>query len=387
MAILSFSQLRTPISRSAARDQLISLLDELGFTASSWQVGGIQRTILETNALLWSELSQITSFAAAMAFPETAIGSALTLQASSFFQEERKAAINTQGKVLFTDASSGGPHTLALGTVVAKSSAGKTYRNIEAGVIPKDGSISVLFEAEVGEAASNVANDDITSLLTPIAGVIVNNPADPTSLTWITRSGSDAESDKDLRSRLPLKFADLAIIAVKDSVISVVLKSSDGAITRVQVQDDNPRGPGTVDVYMAAKLATAGAGDVTAAQAALTDRIFDGANAAHAIAATEQALNPAGVVYFDPLVGEAATTSAVNQAIDDLLADLPIGGSKISGALTNVLPLSDVVRAIETATGVTAVDLTTPSANLVVGLHSVVITGTSALTYSAVPSA
>ena len=383
MAILSLKQLSTPLTREQARDKIIQLLKELKFEATSWQPGSIHRTLIEIQALVWSELTALLSFVAFLGFPDTSVGDALKLIARSFYQEEAKEALTTQGLITFTDAADGGPHTFPIGAVVAKSATGKSFRNIEAISIPQDGSVSVLFEADTAGSGSNVSNDSISSLLTPIAGVTVTNSPDPQTLTWITRSGIDPETDAEIRRRISTKFSTFSINVVHDGFVSLSLNAATG-IAKVLVQDDNPRGPGTIDIYLAGKLATSGSEDVAAAQASFNDRVFDGEATCQAIAATEQDLDPSGIVYFDSNLGEEKTTSNVNSALDALLESLPIGGRKISDIQPNVLPLSDIIRAIENAEGVVSVDLTTPSVNVIVGVHSVLILGINSLTYQVV---
>jgi Baseplate J-like protein len=202
------------------------------------------------------------------------------------------------------------------------------------------------FEAEVAGAAWNIYTGYTLDLVTSIAGVTVSNPSISGSLTWIKRSGVDEELDDRLQERNRTKWHDLSIEITIDGVKQIALKASAG-VTRICVDDESPRGAGKVDVYIAGQTGALGTDDVAAVQAALSARFF-GSGTALAIAASTTVVNPVGTVYYNPVFTEAQVSSAVRQALTDLLSTVPLGGFDYGvDGLSHIVDQSALIDTIE----------------------------------------
>ena len=106
--------------------------------------------------------------------------------------------------------------------------------------------IRVPVEAEQAGAAWNLAAGYFTTLETPIAGIAtVNNDND-----WITRPGTDLESDEDLRYRLRNRFTALSNYHVDAVYRSIIAEQIGFRPERIFFRHNAPRGPGSADAFV-----------------------------------------------------------------------------------------------------------------------------------------
>src|SRR5690606_23973021 len=165
----------------------------------------------------------------------------------SRFGNERNPALATQRKLTLACAAGEGPHTIGLGDLVATDADGHTFRNIEGLdivypiTLASGGTVTLLFEAEIAGAAHNVANGNVNALVTTLAGVTI-------SADVLYRAGQDEESDERLRARNASKVATRALEPIRDTIENLALEAAP-AVTAVGIDDENPRGAGTFDVY------------------------------------------------------------------------------------------------------------------------------------------
>lgn len=393
---LSFQQLSTPIPEDEALEDLRTLLADLGFSSTSWQSGSVQLTMLRMGARIYSKLSEYAATVAKGMHNDTATGEMLTRYSLSAYANTRFAAISAQHRVTLTVAPGEGPHTINLGSVVVQSASAQTFRNV-AGLsvtypltVTSAAPSTVLFEAEVAGAAGNVASGTITTLVTTLAGVTVTN-ADPAPY----RTGIDEETDPALQTRNRTKWPTLSVQKVRDGVVNKVLSAS-SAIAKVAVNDQNPRGAGTFDVYIAAASSVSAPADVSAAQAAINEVTFGnapslgaGVERGKAFAASAVVINLAGTIYYSSSSDGVAVKAAVDAALLQFVKDTPLGGWDYSPGPANVVRLNDLESVIKgvTVSGshpVRTVTLTSPSADYSVGAFQVVTLGTLPTTYTPV---
>lgn len=392
MAVLSFSDLSTPKTQAQAKQDLLDLLDGLGFTATSWQEGSIVLGGVELGALVWSKGSEwVASLAKAMV-NKTSTGSALTAFSDSHYDNQRVLAVETQGQMILACSATEGPHSIAEGAVVATDGT-RTFRNVAGlavsypATLASGGTQALLFEAEVAGTDGNIPTGATLTLVTTLAGVTVTNPA-YSGGTWITRQGIDDESDARLQQRNSSKWGALpAFELIDDTVEQICLKAAAG-IVKIGIDSNNPRGQNTFDVYLAGASSPAGSSDIAAALAALKARVM-GSDVVRAYAAPTAVLNLVGTVYFDANFDATAVQTAVEAALDAFLAGIPLGGFNFAPGPSAAVPKNNIEKAIEnTKIGdqevVDTVVLTTPSGDLSVTSFGVVTRGTWTLTYVAV---
>lgn len=359
---LTLAQLRSPMTRAQALASFIAILDSLGFNASSWQAGSIQRTVLEAAAHGWSSVTTIADSLSRIVFNADASGDALTAYSASHYANSRTAATYTTGMIRLTCAAVAGPYGIVASQVVAADSAGHTYRNTGAGTLYPGGTLDLEVVAEVSGTGSNVANGTITTLQTPLAGVTVSNPAYGGTGTWITTAAVDAEADGTLRTRNTSRWGTLSYASPAAAYENFAL-GADPDVTRVWVDDSNPGGPGTLYVYCARAAGTATAPDVANVQAAFN--LKHPCNAIPtAIAATEQLQDVTFTAYIETAKNTSATQAAIAAAVDAVINTLPIGGNHPPGSATGYLYRSELLGAITAIDGVEGVTMTAPAADV-----------------------
>jgi phage-related baseplate assembly protein len=105
-------------------------------------------------------------------------------------------------------------------------------------------SVAATVRAEMVGADFNAAAGLIDSILTPVVGIdTVTNEAG-----WISTEGTETETDEALRTRALLRWDELSRGANADAYRAWALAVS--GVVAVDVDDQFPRGPGTVDVII-----------------------------------------------------------------------------------------------------------------------------------------
>lgn len=389
--MLTLQQLRTPVTEDQALETILEHLTSVGFNTTSWHVGALQRKFLRLFAIVYSDITLLVAALVDFVYNETATGDALTEFSASHYQNFRNLAGKTVGQMVLTNTG-GIPHTVTASQLVAAFTETdgtlRTYRNTTGGTVSAGGgTLTLVWEAETAGAAWNIPIDSALTLRTPLAGVAITNPLVAGTDTWITTLGADEEDDPTLRERNRTKWPLLAIELIKDGVIGVALSASN-AVTRVGVDDQNPRGAGTFDVYIAGKNATAGTTEVDAVQAKLKGRVF-GSDTVRTYAAPQQFLNLTGTVYYDAGFTQIVVKTAVEKALNDFLATVPLGGFKYSAGPSNIVFKNNIETIIKEAPHagqkpVKTVTLSVPSGDVSVISFGVVVKGVWNLTYTPV---
>jgi hypothetical protein len=389
--MLTLQQLRTPVTEDQALETILEHLTSVGFNTTSWHVGALQRKFLRLFAIVYSDITLLIAALVDFVYNETATGAALTEFSASHYQNFRKLAVNTIGQMVLTNTGAV-PHTVTDSQLVAAFTETdgtlRTYRNVGGGTVAAGGgTLTLAWVAETAGASWNIPVDSTLTLLTSLAGVAITNPLISGTDTWITTLGADEEDDPTLKERNRTKWPSLAIELIKDGVIGVALSASK-SVTRVGVDDNNPRLAGTFDVYIAGKNATAGVDDVTAVQNKLKGRVF-GSDTVRTYAAPTQFLDLTGTVYYDAGFTQIVVKTAVEAALTAFLATVPLGGFKYSAGPSNIVFKNNVEAIIKETLyagqkPVKTVSLSVPTGDVAVGSFAVVVKGVWNLTYTPV---
>lgn len=216
---------------------------------TNYNSGGVFRTLLEIVAEAVFSFYVLLSNVIKQAFVQTASGAWLDLKCEEIGLT-RKPATKTEGIVVFSRETADSTNiVIPAGTIVKTKtdSKGKEYRFLtteEAILASGSTSVSVPVIAEFEGAAYNVGANTITEIVSSIAGIdSVNNSTD-----WITKEGTDEETDEELRERYWLKWEELARGSTKMAYVGYA-KEVNGVVD-VEVDDSWPRGQGTVDIYI-----------------------------------------------------------------------------------------------------------------------------------------
>lgn len=349
---LTLAQLLAPKTEEQALDEMLTFLNGLGFTATSWQPGSKARHIVQLLARLRSSFSNVTLLITKGRYNDLAEGDWLTLKSRSDFNNERAPAVTTQIRVRFDDPDGAGPFSVNASDLIVKDEDGATYRSIDALSLPESGSnVQIRFEAEVPGASSMPS---VVSLVTPLAGVDV-------SLFEIIRPGADPESDTRLRDRNRSKWSTLSQAAPGDAYRTWAMEAST-AVTRVWVDALNPRGPGTIDVIIAGVSGSL-PGSVADTVEAYINGGIDGVYRRPITAnvdvksATNYPVEVTGTLYSGASYDLTTIRTKVHAAINAYIATVAVGGTVL---------LAELYRTIMAVEGVRNVQLTAPTGDLVV---------------------
>lgn len=228
---------------------LSSIADKSKGLITNFNVGSIIRTITEVFAEVINELYVFSSYVLDQGFLDKAQGYWLDRKAREF-GVTRHPAITTQGSVIFKrNVARTTSITIPARSIVAtrKTSAGVDYRFFtlaEAVLLPGQTQVAVPVIAEAFGRAYNVDVGSIIELRTFIQGI----DAVTNETTWITTAGADEESDADLRRRCMLAWENLVQGGTAAAYQSWAL--SVPGVKSVFIDSSQPRGAGTVDVYV-----------------------------------------------------------------------------------------------------------------------------------------
>lgn len=375
---LSLFDLQTPVTRESVRALLIGLLADAEFPVDAWQDEGAARAFVELQAHLGAQQSEPVALMAKMAFLSSALADYLDALVKSNYDEIRNGAVATVMPVRFVNASAT-TYVMSASSVVLMSSNGRTYSLLSGGTITAGTTTTLDVRAEVAGAAGNVPAQTL-QLVTPLAGVTAIFDG------TFTIAGADAESDPNLRERARTKWATLRAEKIAAGVLNLV-RSAAPSVHGVSIDDENPRGPGTLDVYLAAENATAGVSDVAAVQAALDGALFGTGTdeeAGLAIAAPTLDLDLEATVYVRGLTPEAAQTAllAAHQAF---LLTVPVGGFDLRPGPQNVILPGQITDALSGVAGVVSASVTATAVSvkleeIAVPPHTKVLEGTTVFT-------
>lgn len=373
---LSITSAATPLTRAEALEFIIDDLKSKGFTVDEWQDGEIQKSLVYAFASMFADLSQTQRATAAFGSSETATGVPLTLLSKSRFDNTRDEGRRTRGYLQFTNAT---PtlYTGSEGALLARSDNGVEFRCVEAWSIAGNTTTPVLFEATLAGAIGNVASGTIRTLTTPLAGVTITNSGSP----WYTISGQDPESDTALKARNATKWSRLSVELIASAYESI---AREFGARKVTIDQTNPRGPGTLDVYCAADNALLSSGELTAIQEALASRTWQTGAAWPALSTDRCAvkspstygLDVTAILYHDGSANNTTVIARASAALTRFLASTPIGGWDYSPGPANVILVSDLHEILQAVEGVVTVALTTPATTLSVPVNRLVVEGT-----------
>lgn len=392
--MLSLAQLRKPITRAEAATRITAWLTDLGFETTGWQEGRIQRTLLTTLAIIFSDCTEVVKALAEFGSSVYATGDALNEYSKSRFANQKTEAVRTTGPMSLRSTASI-PYVIQPGQLIASTDAGVQFRNdtggtLAAGSTATPSTLVLTWTALIAGAQGLVPLNSVRRLLTPLAGVTVANDQ---GTPWYSIAGADEMSDEVLRQLNATKWATLTVELVAESYVNIAL--TNGA-KKVKVNATNPRGPGTLDVYSAGETGLLGSTEMAAIQLAFSQRAFytdsawprpspgsDTARVANRQPDT-LALNVTATLYHDPGVDSADIEARARAALVEFLRVTPIGGWDYSPGPANVVTREDVVDVLKGVEGMRTV--VTSFATLSVGALQLVVEGTWTLTATPVTS-
>lgn len=326
---------------------LFTQLSSLKFPVTSWAPGGRSYTKLKAFARAIANLSSAIKTITAGGLLSLSTGDWLTLLAREWYDIERNLATFAKGKIAISVAAGAGPYPISPNQLIVFEEATNrsfTSTNTVSFDLPVGPSItSVEFIAESPGSAYNAPIGSSIGFTTPLPGVTAAFQ-DLGSGTWLTQNGTDDEADETLQTRCRTKWALLGINKPADAYTYLALNTPGVGtpVSKVYVDDSNPRGPGTIDIYIASNAGPVPTADETLVRDYIVSLQSPSADAQVNNAAT-QGVTVTVTIKFR---GTFATTVAAsaNDAIRRLIQNLPIGGTLfISQALEDLMGIVGVV--------------------------------------------
>lgn len=253
-------------------DELRTELTEAGFSVTKWDNGGVFYWLARICVQVHIELLKLARTMLDNMFIRHATGKWLEIKAADF-GKSLKQATKTQGYITITRSEYSGAMTITKGhmfkTVPDSNGDTLTYYVMEDTTI-KAGEQSgrVLVEAEKAGADYNVSENRITVSMIYLEGVSkVTNERD-----WIYSEGADKESETSLQNRTLASWSELATNTTSAKLKAAVEKIP--GVMCAYIDDQHPRGQGTVDVIVVGTAGAASAELVRKAQEA-ADQLKD----------------------------------------------------------------------------------------------------------------
>lgn len=239
----------------AVTEEIFEELEEQNFTINNTRSGGIFYTLIRIFVKIHIELKELAREVLKNMYLESATDSWVELKAADF-GKQRKLEVKCEGYVTVMRSAVGEAVKINKGTVfktpIDSNGDELKYIAIETVVLPMEAlSAKVKVEAELPGSRYNVAQGQITRCLVHINGIeIITNNAD-----WIIKEGADIEDIESLKTRTLLSWAELATLPIRDKYKNTC-EAVDGVL-KVEVEDNHPRGQGTVDIYVTSPAGTA----------------------------------------------------------------------------------------------------------------------------------
>lgn len=246
--------LPVPELEDAAAETVEELQAE-GFVITNFHSGGVFYTLLMIFLRLRNELTELLRTVLNSSLVSHASGAWLDLKASDY-SKVRKQAQKAQGYVTVSRTDADGeavriPKGQVFKTIKDLNGEELRFFALEETALQKGaGSVDVLVEAEEAGSGYNVPAGQITRTLTFLGDVSISNGED-----WLTREGSDTEDDESLRSRCLRAWSELALVPIHDTYVNVC--ESISGVLYVNVEDQHPRGQGTVDIIVTSEAGAA----------------------------------------------------------------------------------------------------------------------------------
>ena len=393
MTVYTLADLLSPESAEDALDVLLTDLGAEGFPTTAWDDFDPIVGLIRADARALSDLLQLISNVARGGLvelsPGTDAGSPgdwLSLLARNYGLT-RFGSTFARIRATITLAPTASPYNLTSGGLTIEHVAGGArYRYTSApgitALIAAGDSYVAEFVAELPGTAHNRA---LANLIAPVQSI----PGMSLALTDVGNgtpqviAGVDAERDESLRARIRGRW-DTIGLQKTSLALEFLARNTPGVatpITRVAIDPTNPRGAGTVDIYVATDAGVPVPADVTLVRTYVRDRASIGSDV-EALAATAAPVAIA-VTVRAPAAIEADVQEALRLAIDDLILSIPLGGTLYLSQLIDALQDETAgVRNVDTSTlVVTAPDMTPSGADFeLIGPEYVAVPGTHAIT-------
>lgn len=361
---MAFTRPTLSTLRTQMRDRITSEMASAGYTVDAAIPRTLLRIMADTFAGALHILYGAVSWLSRQILPDLADTEYLVRHAA-VYGITRQAAVAWEGTITFTGVNT---TVVPSGTTVTRAD-GAVYVTTANGTI-SGGAVTVAAESEVAGADYNLEVGQDLTLGQAIAGV--DSDVETASTTT---SGTDEETDNELRDRLLQRIQDTPQGGSADDYERWAREIS-GVFRSLCVP--LPRGAGSVDVYFLHDEGT-GYGIPTAPQIAEVQAYIDDLRPVTASDVQVKAPSTTTVAYtftaLDP--NDATTQGAIEDEIDAMFRAKAL--RSLAAGTPEPVYISDHWQAIAAAAGVVSFEITAPAADLTPADGEVYIRG--AMTY------
>lgn len=349
------------------KTEYVQKLKDNGFVITNFNSGGIFYTLLMIILQCRIDLISLCRTVLSNMFVSYAESSWLDLKAADY-SKSRKQPLKTRGYVTVSRNAAGDAIKISKGhifkTALDINGDELKFIVIEDTTLQQNSlTVAVPVEAENEGSEYNVPENQITRTLVHIEGIdTISNTTD-----WITREGSDLEETESLRSRVLNSWAELSTMPIADKYKNAC-EAVQGVLF-VTVDDQNPRGQGTIDII------------VTSSAGAASEELL-----ALVLAAAEEIKAP-----YDDLLVKSSTVITQNisvtvtvdygtntDGLEDDIKSAIISMMAVSQSRNlNELNVADIIYCVKASISVARnVRVTTPSEDISLDVSNVIILGT-----------
>lgn len=360
MATLSLKQLLTPVTPDQALTSFLSTLSSFGFQATSWQSGSKQRTLVQSFAKVYSDLTYTIADITRSGFAKLGQGAYQDQLGIYSYALTRIPATAALGQMVFK-STPGAPianwtdGSLLISDKPPGSDGANLYTVVGGGTLNPNSTLTVNIRATGPGSAANIPPNVTLYLWTPLVGVSVTNPPVTGTSTWITTPGTDAESDTRYGERMVARWSALTY-GNTDGAYRYWALTALPALTRMTVVRD-PLVPAAITVVGATATGGLSAGQITT----ITDYINGTADNVgrrpinDILTVSSATTNNLPTLNLTITVASQYASSIAAQATAALIAAfgaLPLGGTRIPPSTQGYVLTATIYQTIMNLTGV-----------------------------------
>lgn len=353
---VSVDQLLTPTTEEQAITLILDTLESLGFITTSWQDGSVQRNLVQAFGRTYSQLTEtVRNIVNGVLVEPTGLW--LDLVGIYRYGIERLPAVRAVRNVEISNAASGTPQVVTLGSYLSNAAGTRWRTDAEVTVLPGT-TETVSVTAEFGGVAGNAVEDGTLVFSQPTySGLTAVFAGAPTTL------GVEAESDARYFRRIQLRWAELTF-SVGLRAYELWALTAAPSVRRAKALNNYP-----IENAVRIVIDPGVASEITQVENYVAPR-----NPPNDAVTVQAASVVTQAIVYSPRIFSGTTVAAMNARITAMLDALPIGGTPVAGAPAGRLLRDKIAEALLCATGlrVQSVGLTTPATDIVLGATDIV---------------
>lgn len=392
----TFADIQTTLTIAQNKQDLLNELAQFNLPPLSWETGAVVESLVEVQASAQADYQANQVVVVATGINNTSTGDALTLLSSELFDNDRVLGVYAVGYVTLTDTAMAGPYTFYVPQLTF--SIGRSSDKVFLGVcgalsglttitLPRGSSVDLVVQAASPGMSFNVAAATINTIgRGGIPGVKVTNPLDwQTKYTATTggRYGTDDQADGDLQVENLSGWSK----GVGSNVVAYMVwaEATSSAVTRTTVMTPNIFDPGQVNLTIAGAAGPVSGAAVTAVQNYIAINQTGGSLVPETVRCIVASAVAHNVAVTASITVQATYNTAAFQAqtlvnLQSYFSTLPIGGVVSFERVVEVL----LYQAGTSPGVIVGATVTTPAANVLLGVTEVAVASPVTITYVSV---